>query len=72
MLSGHAHAGQLNVRLVGPLHLPRQATRRLLKDHARVGSKQLYVSRGIGAAGLWFRWRARPEVPIIVLRAADV
>ena len=70
VLAGHAHAGQINVPLVGPVYLPRHATRRLLKGHARIGSTQLYVSRGIGTTGLWFRRRAQPEVPIIVLHTA--
>jgi predicted MPP superfamily phosphohydrolase len=69
VLSGHTHGGQVSFPFVGPLFLPKHATRRLLHGLHDTPRTRLYISRGVGAAGLWFRWRVQPEVPIIVLRA---
>ncbi|MBN1919109.1 MAG: metallophosphoesterase [Verrucomicrobia bacterium] len=70
VLAGHSHGGQVSFPIVGPLFLPKYTTRRLLHGYHRTPRTQIYISRGIGAAGLWFRWRAQPEVPIIVLQSA--
>jgi predicted MPP superfamily phosphohydrolase len=68
VLSGHTHGGQINFPLVGPLYLPVRASRRRLGGYHRTPHTQLYISRGVGVTGVWFRWRAQPEVPTIVLR----
>jgi predicted MPP superfamily phosphohydrolase len=63
-LSGHAHAGHINLPGLGPLVLPRWG---LLYPHGlfQVGKSWLYVSRGIG--GLPLRLGATPEVGLLTV-----
>lgn len=70
MLSGHTHGGQAYLPLLGPPFVPSQFGARFLKGHYRSGARQLYVSRGIGASGVPFRWSCPPELTIVELRPA--
>ncbi len=67
-LSGHAHAGHINLPLLGPLVLPRWG---LLYPHGRfqIAQSCLYVSRGIG--GLPVRLGATPEVGLLTVIGQD-
>ena len=67
MLSGHTHGGQAHLPLVGPPYVPSQFGFRYLAGAIREGSRQLYVSRGIGAITAPIRWRCPPEVTLLVL-----
>lgn len=67
MLSGHTHGGQAYLPLLGPPFVPSQFGARFLKGMFRNGSRQLYVSRGIGASGVPFRWRCPPELTLVEL-----
>lgn len=64
-LSGHSHGGHLRLPQLGAFTHPRYGARYVM-GHYRVGSMQLYVSRGLGGAPL--RLLCRPEVTIITLR----
>jgi predicted MPP superfamily phosphohydrolase len=66
-LSGHAHAGHINLPGLGPLVLPRWGVR-YPNGVFRVGRSVAYVSRGLG--GLPFRLGAAPEVGLLTLKAA--
>lgn len=74
VLSGHSHGGQI---VAPPFSwiARRWMPKRLrgtheLGDAPRAG--RLHVNRGIGALVLPFRFRSRPEVTRLVLRAAEV
>jgi hypothetical protein len=70
MLSGHTHGGQAYLPLLGPPFVPSQFGFRYLKGLYRESDRQLYVSRGIGAAGAPIRWKCPPELTLVVLRPA--
>lgn len=68
VLCGHTHGGQIDVPLFGPPWMPIQQER-FLKGHVALGDRHVYVNRGLG----WthrIRFRARPEVTVLRLRAA--
>jgi hypothetical protein len=67
MLSGHTHGGQAHLPLVGPPYVPSQFGLRFLSGPIREGSRQLYVSRGIGAITAPIRWGCPPEISLVVL-----
>ncbi|HEY1013039.1 MAG TPA: metallophosphoesterase, partial [Herpetosiphonaceae bacterium] len=66
-LSGHAHAGHVNLPLLGPLVVPLMGER-YRNGLYRAGAGWLYVSRGLG--GLPIRLGAPPEAAILTLRRA--
>lgn len=67
VLAGHTHNGQAHLPLVGPLTVPSQFGAKYLHGLARVGERWLYVSAGVGAAPVPFRWGNPPELPLIEL-----
>ena len=67
-LSGHAHAGHINLPLLGALVLPQWGVK-YPHGSFTVGESGLYVSRGLG--GLPFRLGATPEVALLTLEASD-
>jgi uncharacterized protein len=69
-VSGHLHGGQVNVPLVRRPLLPTRFGERYLAGHVVEGGRQMYVSAGIGTAGLPLRLRRPPEVPVLRLAAA--
>lgn len=69
ILSGHVHGGQVRLPLYGPISMPECSPRQFVQGYYRTPYSQLYVSCGVGASVLWFRWHAQPEVPTFVLRA---
>lgn len=70
MLSGHTHGGQAWLPFIGPPFVPSQFGFRYLRGLIREGSRQLYVTRGVGVSGAPFRWRCPPEISHLVLRPA--
>src|SRR5262249_41420648 len=68
MLSGHTHAGQPFLPLLRPPYVPSQFGFRYLAGLIREGDRQLYVSRGLGASGVPFRWGCKPELTLVTLR----
>ena len=68
MISGHTHGGQAYLPILGPPFVPSQFGLRYLKGLYREGDRQLYVSRGVGASGVPFRWGCPAELSVIVLR----
>ena len=65
-LSGHTHGGQVRIPGLGAIILP-QLGHRYVEGLYRVGSSQVYTSRGIGMVGLPFRFNCPPEVTEITL-----
>ena len=68
MVSGHTHGGQAYLPILGPPFVPSQFGFRYLRGLFREGDRQLYVSRGVGASGVPFRWGCPPELTVVVLR----
>lgn len=70
MLCGHSHGGQILLPLVGrpllPLLYPKYALGLVAGPVCPV-----YVSRGLGTAGLPLRYCCRPELPVITLRRRE-
>jgi uncharacterized protein len=67
-LSGHSHGGQIRVPSLGPLVLP-ELGQIYPEGLYRVGSAQVYTTRGIGMVGMPFRFNCPPEVTSITLSA---
>jgi len=65
-LSGHAHGGQVRIPGLGAIILP-PLGHRYVEGLYRVGSSQVYTSRGIGMVGVPFRFNCPPEVTEITL-----
>lgn len=69
-VSGHLHGGQVNVPLLRRTVLPTRFGERYLAGHVVEGGRHLYVSAGLGTAGLPLRLRRPPEVPVLRLTSA--
>jgi len=67
-LSGHSHGGQVRLPVVGPLILPPMGEIYNMGLY-RVGSAQVYTTRGIGTIHLNVRFNCPPEVTAITLHA---
>jgi uncharacterized protein len=65
-LSGHTHGGQVRIPGLGAIILP-AGGRTYVEGLYRVGSSQVYTSRGIGMVGVPFRFNCPPEVTEITL-----
>ena len=68
-LSGHSHGGQVRLPFVGPLILPRHASKYPAGLY-RVGDLALYTNRGLGVIEPAVRFNCRPEVTLLSLRSA--
>jgi len=65
--AGHLHGGQVNIPLLRRAALPARHGERYLAGHIVERGRHLYVSAGIGTAGLPLRLRRPPEVPVLRL-----
>jgi predicted MPP superfamily phosphohydrolase len=68
-VAGHTHGGQLDVPVLRRLAIPSRYGLRYAGGHVEEGGRHLFVSRGIGEAGVPARFRAPPEVVILRLEA---
>jgi hypothetical protein len=66
-LAGHTHGGQVDVPVLRMLVVPSGHGVRYLGGHVEEGGRQLFVSTGVGTAGLPIRFRRPPEVVILTL-----
>jgi uncharacterized protein len=64
-VSGHLHGGQVNVPLLRRIALPTRYGERFIAGHVVEGGRHLYVSAGLGTAGLPLRLRRPPEVSVL-------
>jgi predicted MPP superfamily phosphohydrolase len=69
-VAGHVHGGQVNVPVLRHAVLPTRYGDRYLHGHVVESGRHLYVSSGLGTAGLPLRLRRPPELPVLRLRAA--
>jgi uncharacterized protein len=68
-LAGHTHGGQVDVPVLRLLVVPSGHGVRYLGGHVEEEGSQLFVSTGVGTAGLPIRFRRPPEVVILTLRS---
>ena len=66
-VSGHLHGGQVNLPYIRRLAMPTAFGDRYLAGHVVEDRRHLYVSAGLGTAGLPVRLLRRPEVPVLRL-----
>ena len=66
-VAGHLHGGQVNVPILRRAVLPTQFGERYLAGHVVEQGRHLYVSAGLGTAGLPLRLRRPPEIPVLTL-----
>ena len=66
-LSGHLHGGQVAIPLLRRPALPSRYGERYVRGHVVEDDRHLYVSSGLGTAGLPLRFLAPPEVVILEL-----
>jgi predicted MPP superfamily phosphohydrolase len=70
VLSGHNHAGQIRLPLIGPVFMPSLYSRRFDRGFFRSGRSLLYVSQGIAGKHPVRYGDCFPELTRIVLRVA--
>jgi predicted MPP superfamily phosphohydrolase len=68
-VAGHLHGGQVNVPGLRHAVLPTAYGDRFLAGHVVEDGRHMYVSAGLGTAGLPLRLRRRPEAPVLALSA---
>jgi uncharacterized protein len=66
-VAGHLHGGQVNVPILRHAVLPTRYRDRYLAGHVVEEGRHLYVSAGLGTAGLPLRLCRPPEVPVLRL-----
>jgi predicted MPP superfamily phosphohydrolase len=69
-LAGHLHGGQIDLPLLRRF-MPSRHGSRFKEGHIVESGRHLFVSRGVGDAGLPIRLRAPAEVPILCLQGEE-
>jgi predicted MPP superfamily phosphohydrolase len=69
-LAGHTHGGQVNLPLLGRLQVPSRFGQRYAAGLIKEGSKQLFVTTGVGSSLIPVRFRVPPEIAILKINAA--
>jgi uncharacterized protein len=62
---GHTHIGQVRLPLIGALYTASRHGQRYARGLIREGTKQLFVSAGIGTSWLPLRFGAPPEIAVL-------
>jgi uncharacterized protein len=68
-LAGHTHGGQINLPFLGRLIVPSRYGQRYAYGHIVEGSRQMFVSSGIGNAILPARYGVPPEIALLRIAA---
>jgi predicted MPP superfamily phosphohydrolase len=68
-LSGHTHGAQIDIPVLRNRFTPSRFGARYTGGHIVEGGRHLYVSDGIGTSRFPIRFRAKPEIPVLELRA---
>ena len=69
-IAGHTHGGQVALPFIGRPIVPSSFGERFAIGHVREGTRDLFVSSGVGTSILPVRFRVPPEVSVVTLRAA--
>jgi predicted MPP superfamily phosphohydrolase len=70
-LSGHTHGAQVDIPVLRDKLTPSRFGARYTGGHIEEGGRHIYVSDGIGTSRLPVRFRAKPELPVLELRASS-
>src|SRR3954452_391573 len=70
-LSGHTHGAQVDLPVLRDKLTPSRFGAHYTGGHIEEGGRHLYVSDGIGTSRLPIRFRAKPELPVLELRASS-
>jgi hypothetical protein len=70
-LSGHTHGAQVDLPFLRDKFTPSRFGARYTGGHIEEDGRHLYVSDGIGTSRLPIRFRAKPELPVLELRASS-
>jgi hypothetical protein len=70
-LSGHTHGAQVDLPFLRDKFTPSRFGARYTGGHIAEDGRHLYVSDGIGSSRLPIRFRAKPELPVLELRASS-
>ena len=69
-VAGHLHGGQVGIPLVRKPVLPSVHGERFARGHVEERGRHMYVTQGVGEAGLPLRFLAPPEVVVVELASA--
>ena len=72
MLSGHTHGGQVYFPGFGPSWTPSSYGNKYLGGLVQGPASQVYVSRGIGEAGVPLRFNCPPEINVLTITAREI
>lgn len=70
LLCGHTHGAQINLPFIWKKFVGTE-NYHLKRGLKRVGEKNIYINRGLGAGGTPFRWFSPPELVLITLRGKE-
>ena len=65
VFSGHYHAGQFHLPILGPVIVPSRYGRRFYRGHFLVGGTHLFVSAGVGCAAPAWRLYCPPDFLVV-------
>ena len=68
-LAAHTHGGQVNLPVVGRLIVPSRYGQKYAAGHIQEGSKQMFVTTGIGTSIIPVRFRVPPEIVLLTLKS---
>jgi uncharacterized protein len=68
-VSGHTHGAQVDIPVLRDKFTPSRFGARYTGGHIEENGRHLFVSDGIGTSRLPVRFRAKPELPVLELRA---
>lgn len=70
-LAAHTHGGQVNLPVIGRPIVPSRYGQRYAAGHIQEGSKQLFVTTGIGTSIIPVRFRVPPEIVLLTLKTLN-
>jgi len=68
-LAAHTHGGQVNIPFIGRPIVPSRFGQKYAAGHIQEGSKQLFVTTGIGTSIIPVRFRVPPEIVLLTLKS---
>lgn len=71
-VAGHTHGGQVSIPFYGPLVTNSEFGKKFAGGLVRDGVRSFFISRGIGTSILPVRFRVKPEINILHIRAKRV
>lgn len=69
-LAGHTHGGQVHLPLIGSPVVPSAFGQRYARGLIKEGTRQLFVTSGVGTSIIPLRFGVRPEYAVLTLRAS--